>query len=164
MANDQLVIAELVARPTTVVSPARDRVAKRYHQAVLGFTLVGLASLLLFEVGPGGFVRVPLLDVTLQGFCAWRFFFGFDCPLCGLTRCFVCMVHFRPLAAWHFHAAGVGLFALVLAQIPYRIVQLRRLAQGRAELRHAAFAAAIWLLAAAFAVQWIVRIVRVLCC
>ena len=153
MANDQLVIAELIAEPAMAVDRAAVRMARRYHQAVLGFTLVGLASLLLLEVGPGGVVRLPLLGTTLRGLCAWRFFVGFDCPLCGLTRCFVSMAHWHPLAAWHFHAAGVGFFALVLAQIPYRILQLRRLAQGRAELRHAAFATAISLLAAAFAVQ-----------
>jgi hypothetical protein len=163
MANDQLVIAELIAEPTATVHRPTAGLAMRYHKAVLGFTLIGLASLLLFEVTPGGFVRVPLLGMTLRGLCAWQFFFAFDCPLCGLTRCFVSMAHCRPLAAWHFHAAGVGLFALVLSQVPYRIVQIRRLAQGRAELRHAAFAAAIWLLAAAFALQWIVKIVRLLC-
>jgi hypothetical protein len=163
MANDQVLIAELACEAVATPRRTTAGIIWRYHQAVLGLTILGLASLLLFEVGPNGLVRIPLFDITLRGMCAWQFITGFDCPLCGLTRCFVSMAHCRPMAALGFHAAGVGLFALVVGQIPYRIVQLSRLSQGRGELRHAAFAAAIWLLTAAIAIQWIVKVVRVFC-
>jgi len=92
--------------------------------------------------------------------CAWQFFTGFDCPLCGLTRCFVSMGNLNPVAAFRYNPVGVGLFVLVVAQIPYRSFQLKRISQGRGEFYHKSLIGVVWLMAAAFAVQWIVKIVQ----
>ncbi len=82
--------------------------------------------------------------------------YGIDCPGYGLTRCFLAMAHNRMAAAWHYHPVGGMLFGAVVAQIPYRLIQIRRLCRDQPELSHWTLNATIWLILVAFLPQWIV--------
>jgi hypothetical protein len=93
--------------------------------------LVAAASL---SVRGASEVELPLLGQVLPAMCHWKRLTGLDCPGCGLTRCFIALAHGDIAAAWRFNPAGILLFAMVAGQIPYRGLQLWRLARGRDEL------------------------------
>jgi len=52
-----------------------------------------------------------------------------------MTRCFVCLAQGDLVGAWTYNPAGLLVFLAVAGQIPYRIVQIRRLRRGRPEIR-----------------------------
>ena len=133
-------------------------VAVGYHRTVLGVSAVILVACLLLRTSTGGHVRVPLVGISMPGLCLWRLSTGVECPGCGLTRCFIAMAHGNFAEAWHFHPAGTVLFAALLAQLPYRGLQLRRLARGRSELKHPALMLVLWLLVPVFLIQWLLRL------
>jgi hypothetical protein len=153
--TDALVVAEPADG-----SPARAAgraAAARYHRAILILSLAVLIASAVLGNTPEGDVKLPLAGGVAPRICFWRLSTGMDCPGCGLTRCFVAMAHGDWAQAIHFHPVGMVLFLIVLAQVPYRAVQLRRLARGREELKHPALHGILWLLVAAFFVQWLLK-------
>jgi hypothetical protein len=78
-------------------------------------------------------VIVPLLGQPLPELCFARRWTGLSCPGCGLTRCFIALVHGDFAAAWRYNPAGPLLFAIMAAQIPFRLVQLWRIRRGLPE-------------------------------
>ena len=131
--------------------------AVRHHRAILVLSLVVVVVSLLLESTSDGHMEIPLLGITMPGTCLWRLGTGFECPGCGLTRCFIAMAHADWAGALHFHPAGTALFVIVIAQLPYRGIQLRRLARGQSELRHPVLAVTAGLLLAGFLVQWLLK-------
>jgi hypothetical protein len=83
---------------------------------------------------------------------------GFSCPACGLTRSFIACAHLKPTEAVRFHPAGPLWFAAVVAQIPYRLVALRRIKLDQIPKSHGAANGLIVVLVVALVVGWIVRI------
>jgi len=152
---DQLAPAASVAGPDR--SPAADSAAGvrfRYHRTLLLISLAVLALAALLPPPVDGKLKLPFLDLPAPELCAWKRTLGWDCPGCGLTRCFVAMAHGRWAQAWGFHPLGTLLFLVVAAQIPFRAWQMRRIARGRHEWRHPALAALPWILLAALLGQW----------
>ena len=78
----------------------------------------------------------PGTRTPLPTMCHMKRITGLDCPGCGLTRCFISLAHGEVTSALHFNPAGVFLFGLLVAQIPYRWLQIQRLKAGREEWRH----------------------------
>ena len=39
--------------------------------------------------------------------CAFKYFTGWDCPLCGLTRSVCHALHGHWAQSWHYHPAGI---------------------------------------------------------
>jgi hypothetical protein len=56
--------------------------------------------------------------------CISRTVFGLDCPACGLTRSIVYLVHGRLADSFAMHRLGWLVFALIAAQVPYRLACL----------------------------------------
>lgn len=129
-----------------------------YHRALLALSAVVLAACFVLP-GPesGGEIRVPYFDARLPSFCMLKREFGIDCPGCGMTRCFLSASHGQIVAAWDYHPLGVFVFALVVAQVPYRILQLRRIGRGCPEFTHWALRILPWLLIVAILGQWVLR-------
>jgi hypothetical protein len=118
-----------------------------------------IVAAMMLRIGSDGQVYFPLVDLPLPGTCTYRTWLGIDCPGCGLTRCFICMVRGDVRRAAAFNPAGILLFALVAAQVPFRLVQLWRVRRGQAELR--SNVAAHWLLGilvVAMLLQWLWRL------
>ena len=135
----------------------------RYHRLLLALSLAVLcASFLLPAPGSRGEVRLPFLEAPLPTLCMLKREYGIDCPGCGLTRCFLSMGHAQVVSAWAYHPTGVLLFAALVAQIPYRLVQIRRLRRGRPELTHWTLRPLLWLLVAAILGQWTLRMAGIL--
>ena len=102
---------------------------------------------------------VPVLNKALPGTCSFRRFTGFPCPGCGLTRSFISIAHGQLVDAWRFNPAGIVFFAVVVFQIPYRVLQISRIRRGLAEHR---LAADNWVLVGLVVImlaQWIYAVV-----
>jgi hypothetical protein len=121
-----------------------------------------LAASFLLEFGDDGRLRLPLVGVELPEVCWWRRCTGVDCPGCGLTRSFVSLAHGDLSAAMHYHPLGVVLFVLVAAQLPYRLMQLARLARGHPPWTHPLLAAVLWLVTAGLLAEWLVKMLGLL--
>lgn len=54
--------------------------------------------------------------------CAFKSLTGFNCPVCGMTRCFTYMTHGALLSAWKISHAGVVLYLFCIYEIVYRFL------------------------------------------
>lgn|GEM_PF-1842419 len=66
------------------------------------FGFFSLAALLVARVFPFDTVRVPL--------CGFKSVTGWPCPGCGMTTCYILMMHGQPLQAMATSPAGAVLF------------------------------------------------------
>jgi hypothetical protein len=64
--------------------------------------------------------------LALPPTCISQGLLGVKCPGCGLTRSLVHLAHGDPRASWREHRLGGLLAAVILLQIPYRLLALRR--------------------------------------
>ena len=122
---------------------------------VLVAAVVVLAGASVFGTSSDGRVSDPWFGIRVPNLCALKRTTGYDCPGCGLTRCFIAMGHGQWGRAFQYHPVGTAMFVVVAAQIPYRAIQLWRLARGKNDLDHAALWAIPVLIVAAMVVQWI---------
>lgn len=128
------------------------------HWAVLGVSVGVLLLSFVLRIGEPGKVVLPGLNMPLPETCTYKRALGRDCPGCGLTRCFISAAHGHWREAWRHNPAGLYVFAILVAQIPYRTLQLWRLRRGRPEL--ASSRLTTWLLSSlvvALLAQWLVR-------
>ena len=132
--------------------------ARRDQWCVFWVAVAILAASFVLQCGADGRVRLPLVETELPQVCWSRRYLGIECPTCGLTRSFVSLAHRDVAASVHYQPLGLVLFAVVAAQIPYRLVQLRRLSEGRLLWRHPLLKIGVWLLAAGLLGQWLWRI------
>lgn len=65
-------------------------------------------------------------DEVLPELCGSKVYLNVDCAGCGLTRSFIHLAAFRPMASWNVHRAGWMVAGLVLFQIPYRTIRLAK--------------------------------------
>ena len=104
---------------------------------------------------------IPVIGSTVPvpDTCLSRRVLGVSCPGCGLTRSFVALAHGNPASAFRFNPMGPVLFLICLAQVPYRLGQLRR--AGRASppggITRSAVHATSWLILAGLVGQWVVK-------
>lgn len=121
----------------TPALPARAGARQRrleYHLMFLVLSVVVLVLSMTMSVrGAGTQVSLPFLDRPLPELCHMRRFTGLDCPGCGLTRSFISLGHGDVVAAWQFNPAGIVLFGLLIAQLPYRGLQLWRIRRAQPE-------------------------------
>lgn len=143
------------AAPAAAAGPAHAR-RYEYHVIYLVLSLVVLALAATMSVQGGTQVTLPFFDQPLPELCHMRRYFGVDCPGCGMTRCFISLAHGDVVAAWHYNAGGIVLFGLLVAQIPFRSLQIWRLAQGRDEWRFGMLSTWVSVaLAVGIVLQWV---------
>lgn len=113
--------------PQWPVDHGLGRPAAGRHREVLAMSMIALVlSFAMVEI-PGG-------RVALRGFrshplppsCASRSLFGVQCPGCGLTRSFIHLAEGDWRASWRAHRLGWLMAAVVVFQVPYRLLALRR--------------------------------------
>lgn len=100
------------------------------HQAVWLVAALMVALLALVLDVRNQRVVFPVWGLALPESCWFKRLTGMDCPGCGLTRSVVCLVHGNFLDAWHFNPGGYLFFAVLAAQVPYRIAQIWRIKRG----------------------------------
>jgi hypothetical protein len=129
-----------------------------YHWTYLGLATGVIILAAAFEVNGHGRVVVPIVGISLPDTCFFKCLTGYGCPGCGLTRCFISLAHGEPERAWDFNPGGFVLFAVVAAQIPYRMIQIWRIRHKLHEWRPVTLSTVIGcLLAGLLLVQWIWR-------
>jgi hypothetical protein len=107
-----------------------------HHAIMLAVSVVVLALAATMSVrGEGTQVSLPWMTSPLPELCHMRRMTGLDCPGCGLTRCFISIAHGDVAAAARYNLGGVLLFGLLIAQLPYRSLQLWRLSRGLPALK-----------------------------
>lgn len=68
-------------------------------------------------------------------FCLFREATGYQCPVCGMTRCFIYLSHFQFRNAWTMNPAGIAVYLLCIFEACYRLfLILSRRATGRKEI------------------------------
>lgn len=99
----------------------------RRHREVLVVAAIVVVLAFALEVLPDqrvafrGFERYPLPPT-----CRSREWFGISCPGCGLTRSIVHLAHGNWQSSLSVHRLGWLMAAIIVFQIPYRALALRR--------------------------------------
>ena len=154
--SEPIPVATAVA-PLSAKDPVSERI--RYHGTYLFLALTVLGLALFLRIGPQDQVVIPGLDLRLPETCAYRQLIGVGCPGCGMTRGFISLMRGRWQQAWAYNPGVYLLFFLVVAQIPYRTIQIRRARLGYPEWRHPKLTATIVCgLVFGLIGQWLVRL------
>lgn len=99
----------------------------RSHREMLILALLAAVAAPLLRVYPPDRVGFRWSsNLMLPPLCVVREWCGFNCPGCGMTRSFVYLAQGDFAASWHMHRIGGLLAFLVLMQIPYRLLAMRR--------------------------------------
>lgn len=153
--SDETSELPLVRHPRAV---APERASLGFHWVTLIVCGGTLAVSIFLDVRDSA-VTAPFASVPLPGICTFKRMTGLDCPGCGLTRCFVSLSHGRIEEAWSFNPAGLFLYLVVAFQVPFRILQIRRLKQHRPEIDLGwAGPSFLALTVALLIIQWAVRL------
>jgi hypothetical protein len=105
-----------------------------FHSIWLVLPALAIGLSLVLTIRDAREVLVPVINRPLPELCSFRRMTGLDCAGCGLTRSFIAIGHGQLADAWQYHPAGLLLYAIAAFQIPWRSVQLWRLARGRHEI------------------------------
>ena len=125
----------MTMRPTTTAERTRSRYEvnrdsvdgrRRYHmQILIAATLVVMLSLMLVVVDHQQIAFMGLERFPLPHSCVSRILWNVPCPACGLTRSFILLFHGDLAGSLRMHPLGFWIAALVVFQIPYRLLALR---------------------------------------
>ena len=143
--------------PVRTLTDAMCQLEVRQQLFFLWLAVAVLVASLLLRVERQGHVVVPLLRLRLPVSCTCRRLAGHDCPGSGLTRSFISLAHGHWHQAWKYNPAGPLWFGVVLAQIPYRWLQLRRLKGGQRPVAWPIANLVVWLGVAMLLGQWLWR-------
>jgi hypothetical protein len=133
-----------------------------YHVVILALACGVLGLALILSVRNSTEVLLPIVGVPLPELCMSKKYLGFDCPGCGLTRCFISLAGGDLAAAWRYNPAGLWLFGMLVAQIPFRAVQLVLIRRGLPELATGCWAQWLFgILGVLLVGQWLLRLVGV---
>lgn len=105
---------------------ARRRAVRRHREVLAVCGVVALLALLLVEVPDGRVAVRGLTDHPLPQSCMTRSLLGIKCPGCGLTRSIIHLAEGDWRASWRNHRLGALMAAVLLFQVPYRLLALRR--------------------------------------
>lgn len=94
----------------------------RTHWVILGLSIAVVLAGLLLDVNPDGSIYLRgLPQYPFPIVCPLRRFFGISCPTCGMTRSIVLLLQGRIADSVTNHRLGWFVFAVIAAQVPYRI-------------------------------------------
>ena len=129
------------------------------YQVLMLLVAVGILTMsILMRVQGENAVLLPGAVWPLPDSCMSRYWFGVDCPGCGLTRSFICMSQGEFARAAHFNFAGPLAYLFAVIQIPWRGWQLWRWKKfGEAFYSPWLFAAPIVVLCVLIA-QWLLKL------
>ena len=153
-------MTDVQSRCRPVTAPATKRRSQwLYHGTWFVLPALAIGLSLVLEIRDERQVLVPVLNQPLPELCSFRRMTGLDCAGCGLTRSFISIGHGRIADAWHYHPAGLLLYAIAAFQIPWQSMQLWRMSIGKNELQVGKFANFVfYVLAILLLGMWIVRL------
>lgn len=145
------------AEAREVETPSTLAASLRLHWVFLCLSVLVLFLSFVMKTPDEELVFIPFTEVPMPGLCAMRETTGVNCPGCGLTRCFISLADGQFERAWDFNPAGYLVFVFVVAQIPYRSMQIRRIRRGRAEWSSPLIVRCLLVVIGALILQWVVR-------
>ena len=99
----------------------------RHHRWMLAIAItIVILAFALVEVSDSRVALRGFTDHPLPETCMARRLFGLRCPGCGLTRSTIHLAAGDWRASWRSHHLGGMFAALIVLQIPYRLIALRR--------------------------------------
>lgn len=128
------------------------------HLTFFVMALIVIAMSFAMTVTGTRFVYFPGALLPVPESCTTRLFFGIDCPGCGMTRAFISISHGQFAQAWNFNPASFIAYFFVAVQLPWQLLQMHRIWQGRSAIE------SIWIyvlpiaMAAAMVIQWLIRL------
>lgn len=129
-----------------------------FHRVLLCVAAVVLVLSCVLRIEDSDTVVMPWINHPLPNTCTYKRWFGVGCPGCGLTRSFISLAHGDLIAAWNYNPAGILLFSVALAQLPFRMIQLWRIRKGLCEMQLGWLSNALFgLCFGALFIQWILR-------
>ncbi|PHS03253.1 MAG: hypothetical protein COA78_18770 [Blastopirellula sp.] len=130
-----------------------------FQRLFLVLAVLVLTAAFLLQTDGTETVGLPLLNFDLPPTCGMKLYWGIDCPGCGLTRSFIYLASGDISASVAFNPAGIILFAATIFQVPYRILQLRRLRKDLEPWN--LLVPATWMfaiVAVVMSIQWVVKL------
>src|SRR5262245_22508850 len=100
-------------------SPSRVR---RHREVLAAACAVGVLAFALVELPDGRIAVRGFRQHPLPPTCLSRSLLGLRCPGCGLTRSIVHLAEGDWRASWHDHRLGGLIAAVIVLQIPYRLL------------------------------------------
>lgn len=83
-----------------------------------------IASFFIATNGQTCIVDAFGIRFPLAGFCVFKAASGYNCPVCGMTRCFSYMSHGDFINAWHISHAGITVYLLCVFEAIYRLLRV----------------------------------------
>lgn len=152
--------AVALVSPATITSslaldPAWRRERVYWHRASLAAAVMVLLLSMTMSTSDGRRVMLPGMKAPLPETCMTKVAWGMPCPGCGMTRAFIALGHGRVGDAWAFNPAAFLIYPVVVFQLPWRWIQLRRLSAGKSELELPGVVPWLGLTSATMIAQWL---------
>ncbi len=150
--------------PTVAVTPPPEYALSTLDIRVHWIFLVASVAIVLLSmtmrIKEQTRVTIPGTEILVPELCMMKVMTQFPCAGCGMTRSFISLGHGDLSAAWRYNPSGAILFSLIAFQIPYRILQLWRIRQGKALLTWGPWLVAVMILGIAIGyAKWLAEIV-----
>lgn len=69
-------------------------------------------------------VTIGNLTFSLNGICFFKLLTGYNCPVCGMTRCFAYISHGHFIEAYNIGHAGIFVYLLCVFETFYRALRI----------------------------------------
>lgn len=83
-----------------------------------------IASFFISTNGHACVTEIFGLRFPLVGICIFKVVTGYNCPVCGMTRCFSFISHADFISAWHMSHAGITVYLLCVFEAVYRLLRV----------------------------------------
>ena len=91
---------------------------------MIAFISFGILAIAWFSGVNAGAIK--LAGIQLPTVCGFKLLTSLDCPGCGLTRALVFAIHGKFRESYFMHIWGIPLLAVLILQIPYRLIRTFR--------------------------------------
>ena len=113
------------------LSPAYVRSELILHWIFFIFAAVVILLSFLMKSEGEKAVFLPGFESAMPETCTAKRLFGIDCPGCGMTRAFISISSGQFARAWSFNPASFIVYLFVAVQIPWHMLQIWRLKNGK---------------------------------
>ena len=141
-------------------TPAQSKLSPEFYLHLIFFGMALFVMVMSFAMSVNGtrFVYMPGALLPMPESCTTKVLLGIECPGCGMTRAFISISHGQFLRAWSFNPASFIAYPFVAIQLPWQLLQMRRLWRGQRSID------GFWIyilplaMACAMLIQWLIRL------
>lgn len=130
-----------------------------YHISILLVSWIVIGLSITMSVQGTTEVCLPNMQTPLPELCMTRRLFRVPCPGCGMTRAFISIGHGAWKEAWFYNPVSFLAYFALVAQTPWRLMQLRRLSLGKPDLEPLLLNTFLVVFVVLLLSQWLFRMV-----